>query len=175
MTTEAITDVSPTVSFLVHVAGLGAGLGALVVAHEVIRRQDDPAATATAATLVLVMLGVAGVGRAVHAIISSASSDARRVFRARHLMVCGALLYFVTGGIAGALIAPGAFGSPLQRGVGSETIVGVGALAAALVCLVGAGFATARAAERFPAERNWQRALHEQHSRRTTPPGRPPA
>jgi hypothetical protein len=174
MTTEAITHVSPTRSFLVQVAGLGAGLGALVLAHEVARRQDDPATTATTSstvvTLVLATLAVAAVGRAVHAMVSSALSDARRVFRACHLMVCGALLYAVAGGTAGALIAGGAFGSPLPVGVTRGGIVTVGAMAVAVVCLVGAGVATPGAAERFEVERNWQRALHASSRRRTTPP-----
>ena len=175
MTTGAITGLSPTRSFLVQLAVLGAGFAALVIAYGVVRRQDGPAATSTSTvvvvvTLVFVTLAVGAVGRAVHTIVTSALSDAQRVFRARHLMVCGALLYALAGGTTGALIGLGAFGSPLPHKVTGEAVVAVGALTAAALCLAGAGVATVGAAKRFDVECNWQRALHTRSHRRTTPP-----
>ena len=169
MPTETTTLGSPTGYFRLQLAALGSGLGVLFLAHDLARRLDDSDAGATVTTAVVILvvsLALAAIGRAVHVIVTSAFSDAYRVFRSRHLLGCGTLLFVVASGGAGAVFASGPFDKLFAHGrIGGEDIVDVATMVAAVVCMVGAGVALTGAWDRMHEERNWHRTLHL-HSRR---------
>jgi hypothetical protein len=107
------------------------------------------------------------VGRAVYVIVTSAFSDAYRIFRTRHLLVCATLLFLVAASEAGLLIWRGPFDKFFAHGrITGEVIIEVAAVLAALVCMVGAGVALTGAWERRHVERNWHKTLHLQSRRR---------
>lgn len=169
MSMETTTEVSPTRYFWLQLAALGAGLGALFLAHYVTRQLDDSAAGATFSTAVVMLVvstALAVVGRAVYVIVTTAFSDAHRVFRTRHLVVCGTLLFVVAAGASGALVARGPFEKLFAHGrITGEDIIDIATVLAAVVCMVGAGVASIGAWDRMHEERNWHRTLHL-HSRR---------
>ena len=155
---------SPTSYFWLQLAALGAGLGALFLAHDLPRRLDESGARATvgmAVVILVVSLALGLIWRAVHVIVTSAFSDAYRVFRSRHLLACGALLVFVAAVETGAVIRRGPFDKFFAYGrITGEVIVDVATVLAALVCMVGAGVALTGAWERMHEERNWHLTLH---------------
>jgi hypothetical protein len=153
---ETTTDVSPTRYFWLQLGALGAGLGLLVLDHHVARWQN-----ATALVILVALIALAIVGRTVHVIVTSAFSDAHRIFRTRHLMTCAALLFVVALGTAGAVLARGPFGKLFAHGtISGQDIVDLAGFFAAVVCGVGAGVALSGAWERRHEERNWYRSLH---------------
>ena len=170
MSTETTNLRSPTSYFWPQLAALAAGLGALFLAHHVTRRLDDSAAGTTFTTAVLILvisLSLAVIWRAVHVIVTSAFSDAYRVFRSRHLLACGGLLLFVAAAEAGTVIQRGPFDKFFAHGrITGEVIVDVATVVAALVCMVGAGVALTGAWDRRYEERNWHRTLHLYSRRR---------
>jgi hypothetical protein len=169
MLTETTTAVSPTRYFWLQLTALATGLGALFLAHHVTRRLDDSTAGTTFTTVVVILVvaaSLAVVGRAVYVIVTSAFSDAHRVFRTRHLLFCGTLLLVVAASEAGLLIRRGPFATFFAYGkINGEVIIEVATVMAALVCMVGAGVALTGACERSHVERNWHLTLHL-HSRR---------
>jgi hypothetical protein len=161
MVTVRTRKVSPTRYFWAQLGVLGAGFTALFLARDVAWRLDGPVAradTATALTLAVVAAALAAVGRAVYVIVTAGFSDAHRVFRSRHLLMCGVLLAAVALGAAGAVFARGPFGELFAYGmITGEDIVDAGTFGATLVCLVGAGVAASGAWDRMRIERNWSR------------------
>lgn len=168
MSTEPTTGVSPTRYFWLQLAALGAGFAALFLAHDVVRRQEvSPAGTtfSTAVVIVVASAALAVVGRAVYVIVASAFSDAHRVFRTRHLLVCGMLLSVVSVGGIGALIAHDPFDKLFAHGmITGEDIIDAATAIASGACMVGAGVAAIGAWDRSHEERNWHRTLYP-HSR----------
>ena len=164
MPTETTTVRSPTSYLWLQLAALGTGLGVLFFAHGLTQWIDDGAAgtTFTTAALVLVVtLSLAVIWRAVHVIVTSAFSDAYRVFRSRHLLACGSLLLFIAAAEAGTVIHRGPFEKFFAHGrITGEVMVDVATVVAALVCMVGAGVALTGAWDRRNEERNWHRTLH---------------
>ncbi len=162
---------SPTRYFWTQLAALGAGLGAIFLAHDVTRQLDDSTADTTFSTAVVMLVvstALALVARAVYVIVTSAFSDAYRVFRTRHLVVCGALLFLVAAGAAGALVTRGPFEKLFAHGrITGEDVIDLATMVAAGVCMIGAGVASIGAWDRMHEERNWHRTLHL-HSRRQT-------
>jgi hypothetical protein len=169
MSMKPTSDLSPTRYFWLRLALLGAGLGVVALTHRVAGRLDDSVASgrsAMAAVFLIVALSVAVVGRSVHVIVVSAFSDAYRVFRARHLAVCAALLLGIGALTAIVMVVHDPFDKLFAYGrVTAEDIVDAGVVIAALVCLVGAGVAITGAWDASHAERNWHHTLHL-HSRR---------
>ncbi len=169
MLMETTTEVSPTRYFWLQLAALGGGFGALFLAHFVSQRLEDSAASATFTTVVLLVVVIAAlavIGRAVYVIVTSAFSDAYRVFRTRHLMACAALLFAVAIGAAAAVVVRGPFDTLFAHGmITGEDIADVATFVATVVCMVGAGVSLTGAWDRMHAERNWHRTLHL-HSRR---------
>ena len=161
---------SPTSYFWLQLAALGAGLGVLSLADDLTRRLDESDARASFGTTVVILvvsLSLALIWRAVHVIVTSAFSDAYRVFRSRHLLACGALLSLVAAAEAGSVIRRGPFDEFFAYGrISGEVIVDVATVIAALVCLVGAGVALTGAWDRMHVERNWHRTLHLSSRRR---------
>ncbi len=170
MLTETTTPVSPTRYFWLQLIALAAGLGTLLLAQRVTGRLDDSTASTTFTTVAVMLVAagsVAVVARAVYVIVTSAFSDAYRVFRTRHLLVCGSLLLAVAASEAGLLLWRGPFDSFFAHGrITGEVIIEVATVMAALVCMVGSGVALTGAWERRHVERNWHRTLHLYSRRR---------
>ena len=164
MSTKPTSELSPTRYFWLRLALLVAGLGVLVLTHRVAEQLDDSAATgrsAMAGALVVAALTLAVVARSVHVIVTSAFSDAYRVFRARHLAVCAALLLGIGAVTAVVMIVHDPFDKLFAHGrITAEDIVDVGVVIAGLVCWVGAGVAITGAWDASHTERNWHRTLH---------------
>jgi hypothetical protein len=172
MITRPTTERSRTHYLGVQLATLGAGIGVLVVAHTITRRMNDAVTGATATTvivlLLLVPLALAAVARSTSVIVTSGHSDAYRIFRSRHLFGVGALLLTVGATIAAATVVHDPFGKLLAYGrITGENIVDVGILAAAVICIVGAGVAFIGAWDRLNTERHWHRSLHLSGHHRT--------
>jgi hypothetical protein len=169
MSTTPTSERSPTRYFRLRLGLLGAGLGVLALTHRITGRLDDSVATGRSAVigaLMIVAVSLAVVGRSVHVIVTSAFSDAYRVFRARHLAFCAALLFGIGVLTAIAMVVHDPFDKLFAYGrITAEDIVDAGIVVAALVCWVGAGVATTGAWDASHAERNWHRTLHP-HSRR---------
>jgi len=163
MLMEPTTAVSPTRYFWIQLAALGAGLGGLCLAHLVAQRLADSGSGSTftrAMTMLLVAASLGVVVRAVYVIVTSAFSDAHRVFRTRHLMACGALLFVAAACAVGALVAWGPFDTLFAHGsFTGEDIVEMAAVVATVVCMVGAGAASIGAWDMMHEERNWHRTL----------------
>ena len=163
MSTEPTSALSPTRYFWRWLAALGFGLGALVGAHPVAQRLDgsDGAGIWPAAGVLLAAaISLAVVGRSVHVIVTQACSDAYRVFRARHLFVCTALLVVAGTFVARAVVIREPFRHVFAHGrIAGADVVDVTTVMAALVCLVGAGVAATGAWDARHTERNWHRTL----------------
>ncbi|HUV19630.1 MAG TPA: hypothetical protein VMW33_14200 [Ilumatobacteraceae bacterium] len=170
MSTKSTSELSPTRYFWLRLALLGAGLGVLVMTHRVASRLDDSDATgrsAMAGALAIVALSLAVVGRSVQVIVTSACSDAYRVFRARHLAVCASLLFGIGAVTAAAMVVHDPFDKLFAHGwITAEDIVDIGVVIAALVCWVGAGVCINGAWDASRAERNWHHTLHLYSRRR---------
>lgn len=170
MSTNPTSELSPTSYFWLRLALLGAGLGGLVLTHRVTEQLDDSVATGSRVVifgLVVVALALALVARSVHVIVTSAFSDAYRVFRARHLAFCAALLLGIGAVTAAAMVVHDPFDKLFAHGqITAEDVVDVGIVIAALVCWVGAGVAITGAWDAVRAERNWHHTLHLYSRRR---------
>jgi hypothetical protein len=169
---------SPTRYFWTQLAILAAGVGVLVFAHGIAARVDDPVDGTDLTTMIVsIMVVAAAVGsmaRANYVIVTSGFSDAYRVFRARHLFVCAALLFVVASTALGWVIAHDAFRGFFSHGrVTGEDVVDVGLLTAALISMVGAGSALAGSWDSLHVERHWHLHLHRTGHRRAwvTPGG----
>jgi hypothetical protein len=170
MPIEPTATLSPTRYFWLRLLLLAAGFGALVAAHGFARRLDDSVARSRPAMTVVIVVAVASVAivaRSVHVIVTSAFSDAYRVFRARHLFFCFTLLFAGGAVAAGAMVLHHPFDKLFAHGqITGEDVVDVGIVIAALVCWVGAGVAITGAWDAVRAERNWHHTLHLYSRRR---------
>ena len=94
MANEPITGLSPTRYVWLWLGALTAGLAAVLLAHPVARELDAGSASgrATLGLALSTVIALALTVKAVHVLVTSAFSDAYRVFRARHLAFCAALL-----------------------------------------------------------------------------------
>jgi hypothetical protein len=168
MANEPITRLSPTRYVWLWLGALTAGLAAVLLAHPVARELDAGSASgrATLGLALSTVIALALTVKAVHVLVTSAFSDAYRVFRARHLFACASTLV-VTGAVtARAVVVREPFRHVFAYGwVNGMDIVDVATVIAALVCLVGAGVALTGAWDARHAERNWHRMLRL-HSRR---------
>lgn len=165
---ETTTELSPTRYFWLQLTALGAGLGGLFLAHHLTSRLDDSAAgtlLATAVVMLVITTTLGVVARAVYVMVTSAFSDAYRVFRTRHLMACTAVLSGVAIVEAGVVFWRGPFDTLVAHGrITPGDLVDAATVVAAVVCMVGAGVASIGAWDRLHEERNWHRTLHV-HSR----------
>ena len=169
MPNESIIGRSPTRYVWLWLATLTAGLGAVLLAHPVARELDAgrASAPATIGLALSTLIALAVTAKSVHVLVTSAFSDAYRVFRARHLFACASTLV-VTGAVtARAVVVREPFRHVFAHGsVNGLDIVDVATVIAALVCLVGAGVALTGAWDARHEERNWHRMLRL-HSRRS--------
>lgn len=169
MSEETTTELSPTRYFWLQLVALAAGLGGMFIAHRVSGRLDESVAGTPFVTIVALLVVIATVGivaRAVYVIVTSAFSDAHRVFRARHLMACTTMLFLVAVVETGLVFWRGPFNALLAYGrITPADLVDAATVVAAVVCLVGAGIASIGAWDRMHEERNWHLTLHL-HSRR---------
>lgn len=169
MVTRPISELSRTRYFWLRLILLGVGLGVLVLSHRVTEQLDASVAADRGAViggLGAVALALTLAARSVHVIVTSAFSDAYRVFRARHLAFCATLLFGIGALAATAMVMHDPYDKLFARGsITAEDIVDSGVMIVALVCWVGAGVAITGAWDASRAERNWHRTLHL-HSRR---------
>jgi hypothetical protein len=170
MSTKRASALSPTRYFWLRLALLVAGLGVFVLTHRITEQLDDSAATSRRAVmggLVVAALALALVARSVQVIVTSAFSDAHRVFRARHLAFCAALLLGIGAVTAAVMVVHDPFDKLFAHGrITAEDIVDVSVVIAALVCWVGSGVAITGAWDASRAERNWHHTLHLYSRRR---------
>lgn len=165
MASEPITERSPTRYFWLWLGALTAGLGAILMAHP-IARGFGPSGPATFALALSVVVALVVVGKSVHVLVTSAFSDAYRVFPARHLFACASVLFVAGVFAARAVVVREPFRHVFAHGrVSALDIVDVATVIAALVCLVGAGVALTGAWDARHDERTWHRTLRL-HSRR---------
>ena len=162
---------SPTRYVWTQLAMLAAGVVVLAVAHRIAVRSDNPGEGADSVTLivsiVVVSAAVASMARANYVLVTSGFSEAHRVFRARHLFACAALLFVVASIALGWVIAHDAFREFFAHGqVTGEDIVDVGILASSLVSMVGAGSALSGSWDSLHEERHWYRHLYRSGHRR---------
>lgn len=169
MSTEPRSALSSTRYFWLHLALLACGIGGLVLAHRVASWQRDGSGIDTVAgtsAVAIVSLGV--VARSVFVIVSTASSDAHRVFRSRHLFTCAVLLLVPASATTAALV----LGAPLEQLLSHGRITGgdiadVATGFAAVICAVGALTALVGSWDARHAERHWHHSLHLPHRRRS--------
>jgi hypothetical protein len=170
-TMEPTTALSPTRYFWLQLAVLTAGFGVLVVVHEITRRMHDgptsPTLVMAAVVMVSVSASLVAVARSTYVIVTAAFSDAHRVFRSRHLLLCAVLLLAVTAIGAGTVIVHDPFDKLFAHGrITGEDITDVGIVLAAVVCGVGAGVALTGAWDTLHEERHWYRSVHLRGHRR---------
>jgi hypothetical protein len=170
MPTKPNNELSRAHYFWLWLTALGVGGGLPALAHTVTRRLHDSGSTsnsATAGVILMVAFALAVASRSVHVIVTSAFSDAYRVFRARHLFACSTLLLTAGTLTAYAVVVRDPFRQAFAYGrITGLDIVDVGTVIAALVCLVGAGLALTGAWDASLEERNWHRTLHLRSRRR---------
>ena len=167
MLTEPGAALSRGQYFWVQLALLGAGIAGLGGAHEVASWEET--ASTSSATLragVLVGVSLGAVARAAYVIVAAALSDAYRVFHARHLLACAALLA-AAGLLVGASIVGGPFDRVLAHGhITGADLADLGSVLAALVCAIGVVVASMGAWDAFRDERTWYRTLRRGHRAR---------
>ena len=157
MSTETTTLRSPNGYFWLLLATLGAGSAAIALVANT--------SLTTPTVAVIVAIALATVARSTYVIVTSAFSDAYRVFRSRHLLVCAMLLFAVAAADVGSMLWQDPFGRLFAHGrITSQAIAHVGAMAAALVCGVGSGVSITGAWDRLHEERHWYRSLRRQVS-----------
>jgi hypothetical protein len=170
MSTKPTSEFSRTRYFWLRLVLLVAGLGVLVLTHHVTERLDDSVAAdrpAVLGGLGVVTVALALVARSTQVIVTSAFSDAYRVFRARHLAFCAALLLGIGALTAAAMVVHDPFDRLFAYGrITAEDIVDASIVIAGLVCWVGAGVALSGAWDASHAERNWHHTLHLYSRRR---------
>jgi hypothetical protein len=171
MSVEPTAQLSPTRYFWLQLAALTAGFGVLVVVHEITRRMHDgrtgPSPVMAAVVIVSVSASLAVVARSTYVIVTAAFSDAYRVFRSRHLLLCAVLLLAVTVVAVGAVMVHDPFDKLFAHGrITGEDIADVGIVFAAVVCGVGAGVALTGAWDTLHEERHWYRSMHLRGHRR---------
>ena len=146
---------------------LAGATGALVSAHELVADRSAGSGGPPFAIALGVAVALAAVTRAIYVIVTTASSDTFRVFRAPHLFLRAAALFAIGAAVAVVMVIHEPFGDFFSHArISGETIVDVGILVAAALFLVGAGAAFSAAWEARHDERNWHRSLHLHGHRR---------
>lgn len=167
MSNESNTALSSTSYFWLHLAMLASGIAGLALAHRVADwTRDGSSIDVMTRTSVTAVVSLVVVARATFVLVSAASSDAHRVFRARHLLACAVLLLLPAVGTTAALL----FGAPLEQLLSHGQITGgdiadVATGVAAVICGVGALMALVGSWDARHAERHWHRSLHLPHRR----------
>lgn len=142
-----------------HQLGLLAlGLAGLWLGHEVATWASEPAATNVRIwTTAVAVFGVVEVGRAVARFVNSVSAHQARVFRWKHLALCGVGLLAIAVVLVASLLLRGPLDDLLAHGtVTGSDIVDVAVVIAAGCCLIGAVTAFVAATAEFRSERAWQ-------------------
>ncbi len=137
---------------------LAVGVVGLAVSHRVSSGGAD-SRFATFGTATLAGLSLAVAVRSSWLITARALSDSYRVFRARHLLVCAALL-----ALTAAIVATAVVHGPFERVFAHGQITGadladLGSVVTAFVCTVAAVVAASGAWDALRDERHWHRSL----------------
>ena len=168
MSTEPNPDPLRKHSFWLQLALLGTGMAGLFLSQRSTTWYDDGSTrSALLQTVALVLASLALIARSTYVIVTSALSDAYRVFRARHLLACAVVLLAAAVVLTGSLIMRGPLGELLARGrITGSDIADVATGAAAIICGVGALSALVGSWDAAHEERDWHRSLHFPHRRR---------
>jgi uncharacterized membrane protein YidH (DUF202 family) len=159
MLAESSAELSRKQYFWVQLALLVAGIVGLRLSHHV-ATWDAVATNATLWTTALVSASLIAVARSNYVIVTSAFSDAYRVFRFRHLLACSALIGSAAV-VVGSLVVPGPFDQLLAHGrITGEAIADLGSVVATFVCSFGAVCASAGTWTALRDERHWDQSLH---------------
>lgn len=146
---------------------LALGGAAIWLGYEIATWARDPDTVSVRVwTSVVVLFGLYHVGRAVSRFVVSVSSRQARVFRCRHLAVCGICLLAVVAALVSVLLDRGPLSSVLSHGsITGRDIADLGFVVAAGFCLVGAITAFVAAFAEFRSEHAWR------HPRAPSPSG----
>lgn len=136
------------------------GVGGIWMSHQLAGSTDSDRGSIVASTAIVVVAALIALGRGTQLMVASASSDMRRVFRARHLLGCGAILF----GAAAVAVLPVAIGPPFgslfaHGRITGEEVADLGSMSGAVLCAVGAVVAAIGAWDSFQDERHWHRSL----------------
>jgi len=143
-----------------QLALLTAGVGGLWMSHTLAGSAERNPGSVLLPTVIVVLAALAALGRGTQLMVVSGFSDMRRVFRSRHLLACGGMLF-----AAGALVAlPIATGRPFRSVFAHGRITGgevadIGSMSGTVLCAVGAIVAAVGAWDSFQDERHWHRSL----------------
>jgi len=143
-----------------QLALLSAGVGGLWMSHQLAGSAGGDRGSVLLPTAIVVVVALASVGRGTHLMVDSASSDLRRVFRSRHLLGCGGIL-FAAAAIAALPVATSQpFRSVFAHGrITAGEVADIGSVSATVFCAVGAIAAAVGAWDAFHDERHWHRSL----------------
>lgn len=159
MLAESSAELSRKQYFWVQLALLVTGIVGLRLSYEV-AAWDAAADNATIWTAALVSASLIVVVRSNYVIVTSAFSDAYRVFRFRHLLASSALLG-AAAVVTGSLVVDGPFGQLFAHGrITGKDIADLGSVVATFVCSFGAACASAGTWTAFREERHWDQSLH---------------
>jgi hypothetical protein len=136
------------------------GLAGVWLGHEVATWASDPSSTSVRLwTTALVSFALLQVGRASWSFVTSVSASQARVFRWRHLALCGVGLLAVAGAFIAWLLESDPLGELFTSGtVTAVDIAHVGVGVAVAFCLVGAITALLAAIAEFRSEHAWARS-----------------
>jgi len=168
MSTEPNADRFRKHSFWLQLTLLAAGIGVLWLSQRSATWHADASTRrAVLQTSAVVLVSLAAVARSTYVMVTSALSDAYRVFRSRHLLAVALVLLGTAIVVTGSLVMGDPFAEFFAHGhITSGAVAGVGSGAIALVCGVGALVALVGAWEAVREEKHWYRSLHLHHRRR---------
>lgn len=161
MSTEPSNRLSGNHYFWLQLGLAIAGLLGLWLSHQIAGWGDNNSSHSVAlGTAAVVGISLAIVTRSAQVIVTSAFSDACRVFHSRHLLACS-LVLFAGAAFAAGLAVHEPFAQVLSHGriTGGE-IADVGSMIAVAICTVGAVVTSVGAWDAFRDERHWYRSLH---------------
>ena len=168
MSTEPNADRFREHSFWLQLALLAAGIGILWLSQRSATWYADGSThSAVLQTGALILVSLAAVIRSTYVMVTSALSDAYRVFRSRHLLVVAAVLLGTAIVVTASVVLGDPFVEFFAHGhITSGAVAGVGSGAIAVIAGVGALAGLLGAWEALREEKHWYRSLHLHHRRR---------
>lgn len=158
MSSEPRIQLSGTNYFWLQASILIAGVAGVWISHQIGTWYDASAPGVTVTVFAVAACSIGAIGRATKIIVDSAFSDSCRVFRSRHLLACGALLFVGATAVAIPLIAKEPFDELFAHGaITSGEIADLGSACAIVICTIGAVVAATGAWDVLRDERHWYR------------------
>ncbi len=144
-----------------QLALLSTGVGGLWLSHHLAGSGESDRGSVLLSTAIVVVAALTAGAWGVHLMVVSAFSDMRRVFRSRHLLTCGGILFAAGAAAALPVATSRPFHSVVAHGrITGEEVADVGSLTGTVVCAVGAIVTAMGAWDAFHDERHWHRSLH---------------